>query len=141
MNSGRFDWFDRAWFDNEWDGGAMNVCVIGDVARVGTLPAVAVRLHHRPNQFRRGEGRALGSIRAARLWSSRAIHQIEPLGPTTRIELGDGPNAADSQRCNRRDVAYDAAADHTTGPSVSNPAARTNRSGLVHRFLLRSHWD
>jgi hypothetical protein len=37
----RIDLFGRAWFENGRDGGAMNVCAEGSVARVGPLPAVA----------------------------------------------------------------------------------------------------
>ena len=121
------DFFKRGLVYQRGIGGAISGRVVSDVARVGPLPAVAGGSDRTiaPNQLRRGEGRAFGSIRAARSWSSRATHQIEPFSPTTHIELGDGAdgaNAAASERCNRRDTSCDDGADCITVPFIVKPS-------------------
>jgi hypothetical protein len=122
MNSGRVDLFERAWFDNEGDGGAMHVGVVGDVAWVEPVPAVAGGRDCTIAPINFVEVKGARSVPSAPrvLGSFRATHQFEPFGPTARIDSGDGSNARHPQP-NRRDTRCDDGADHITDPFIVKP--------------------
>ena len=123
---------------------------LGAVARVGPSPVVV--------EWRRGGGAGDWTIAPIKFVEVNGVRSVPsaarvlghpadtstralapPLSPTPRIELGDGANAAASQRCNRRDVAYDDGADRITVPSVSNPARSNKSIRPGSPVLLRSH--
>ncbi len=98
------------------------------------------RLHHRPNQFRRGDGGAFGSVRTSRSLviqrdtSARALRsgQRGLIRAMVRMPVTHGPTDATLQ--------CDGGADRITVPSSSNQGAQNESTRRGSWVRPTSHW-
>jgi hypothetical protein len=134
---------ERAWFDSGRNGGAMNVRVVGDVARVGPLPAVAGGRDRTIAPINFVEATDARSVPSASrvLWLPARHNSSSPSARQPGLNWAMVQMWLPANRCNRRAAAHNAVARHTPpSPQRQSQPDRTNRPGLVQRFLMPRRW-